>query len=184
MFSQRMLAQLVSHSGGTPQVLSSTPCGSEFQAEGKKKTLAGPVCQSTGCETTQVGLRTLTWPRQVVPRGYVSQCQGGARVRGFSRSGKPSLLLDNTGGAVFLHPAEFFLLLPANTREKAVAAKSNRKKRRAERHTCMPVKGGEKRETHMNGRYREIGKHRGALFLIVPPACFILAACQLALRGR
>ena len=41
----------------------------------------------------QVGLRTLTWPRQVVPRGYVSQCQGGARVRGFSRSGKPRLLL-------------------------------------------------------------------------------------------
>jgi len=33
---QRMLAQLVSHSGGTPQVLSSTPRGSEFQAEGKK----------------------------------------------------------------------------------------------------------------------------------------------------
>jgi len=51
------------------------------------------VCQSTGCETTQVGLRTLTWPRQVVPRGYVSQCQDGARVRGFSRSGKPRLLL-------------------------------------------------------------------------------------------
>ena len=34
--SQRMLAQLVSHSGGTPQVLSSTLCGSEFHAEGKK----------------------------------------------------------------------------------------------------------------------------------------------------
>ena len=51
------------------------------------------MCQSTSCETTQVGLRTLTWPRQVVPRGYVSQCQGGARVRGFSRSGKPRLLL-------------------------------------------------------------------------------------------
>ena len=51
------------------------------------------MCQSTGCETTQVGLRTLTWHRQVVPRGYVSQCQGGARVRGFSRSGKPRLLL-------------------------------------------------------------------------------------------
>ena len=31
-----MLAQLVSHSGDTPQVLSSTPRGSEFQAEGKK----------------------------------------------------------------------------------------------------------------------------------------------------
>ena len=40
--------------------------------------------------------------------GYGPQCQGGARVRGFSRSGKPSLLLDNTGGAVFPHPAEFF----------------------------------------------------------------------------
>ena len=31
-----MVAQLVSHSGGTPQVLSSTPRGSEFEAEGKK----------------------------------------------------------------------------------------------------------------------------------------------------
>ena len=51
------------------------------------------MCQSTGCETTQVGLRTLIWPRQVVPRGYVSQCQDGARVRGLSRSGKPRLLL-------------------------------------------------------------------------------------------
>ena len=50
MTRQRMLAQLVSHSGGTPQVLSSTPCGSEFQAKGKKNPLAGPVCQSTGCE--------------------------------------------------------------------------------------------------------------------------------------
>jgi hypothetical protein len=62
-FCQRMLAQLVSHSGSTPQVLSSTPRGSEFQAEGKKNPLAGPVCQSTGCETALVGLRTLTWPR-------------------------------------------------------------------------------------------------------------------------
>ena len=63
MTRQRMLAQLVSHSGGTPQVLSSTPRGSEFQTEGKKNPLAGPVCQSTSCETAQVGLRTLTWPR-------------------------------------------------------------------------------------------------------------------------
>ena len=67
MFSQRMLAQLVSHSGGTPQVLSSTPCGSEFQAEGKKNPLAGPVCQSTDCETAQVGLTTLTWPKRSSP---------------------------------------------------------------------------------------------------------------------
>ena len=37
-----MLAQLVSHSGGTPQVLSSTPRGSEFQAEGKKKSPRWP----------------------------------------------------------------------------------------------------------------------------------------------
>ena len=88
--------------------------GANFRLRVKKNPLAGPVCQSTGCETTQVGLRTLTWPRQVVPRGYVSQCQGGARVRGFSRSGKPSLLLDNTGGAVFPHPAEFFFISHAN----------------------------------------------------------------------
>ena len=57
-----MLAQLVSHSGGTPQVLSLIPRGSEFQVEGKKNFLAGPVCQSTSCEMAQVGLRTLTWP--------------------------------------------------------------------------------------------------------------------------
>ena len=61
---KRMLVQLVSHSGGTLQVLSSTPRGSEFQVEGKKNFLAGPVCQSTSCETAQVGLRTLTWPRR------------------------------------------------------------------------------------------------------------------------
>ena len=36
LIGQRMLAQLVSHSGGTPQVLSSTSRGSEFQIEGKK----------------------------------------------------------------------------------------------------------------------------------------------------
>src|SRR6185295_18586056 len=108
-----MLAQLVSHSGGTSQVLSSTPHGSEFQAEGKKNPLAGPVCQSTGCETTQVGLRTLTWPRQVVPRGYVSQCQGGARVRGFSRSGKPRLLLKLVRGVRSFpaRPGFFFLVI-------------------------------------------------------------------------
>jgi len=30
---------------------------------------------------------------QAIPMGYGSQCQGGAGVRGFSRSGKPRLLL-------------------------------------------------------------------------------------------
>ena len=93
---------------GTPQVLGSTPRGSEFQAEVKKIPSLALCAKALVVSRPQVGLRTLTWPRQVVPRGYVSQCQGGARVRGFSRSGKPSLLLDNTGGAVFPHPAEFF----------------------------------------------------------------------------
>ena len=60
--NSNIMIQMVSHSGGTPQVLSSTPRGSEFQAEGKKNPLVGPVCQSTGCEMAQVGLRTLTWP--------------------------------------------------------------------------------------------------------------------------
>jgi len=94
---------------GTPQVLGSTPRGSEFQAEVKKIPSLALCAKALVVSRPQVGLRTLTWPRQVVPRGYVSQCQGGARVRGFSRSGKPSLLLDNTGGAVFPHPAEFFI---------------------------------------------------------------------------
>ena len=93
---------------GTPQVLGSTPRGSEFQAEVKKIPSLALCAKALVVSRPQVGLRTLTWPRQVVPRGYVSQCQGGARVRGLSRSGKPSLLLDNTGGAVFPHPAEFF----------------------------------------------------------------------------
>jgi len=105
-----MLAQTVSHSGGTPQVLSSTPRGSEFQAEVKKIPSLALCAKALVVSRPQVGLRTLTWPRQVVPRGYVSQCQGGARVRGFSRSGKPSLLLDNTGGAVFPHPAELIFV--------------------------------------------------------------------------
>ena len=49
---------------------------------------------------------------QAIPRGYGSQCQGGAGVRGFSRSGKPRLLLKcKTGGAVFPHPAEFFFVV-------------------------------------------------------------------------
>ena len=96
---------------GTPQVLGSTPRGSEFQTEVKKIPSLALCAKALVVSRPQVGLRTLTWPRQVVPRGYVSQCQGGARVRGFSRSGKPSLLLDNTGGAVFPHPAEFFFLI-------------------------------------------------------------------------
>jgi len=58
-----MLAQLVSHSGDTPQVLSLTPRGSEFQAEGKKNPLAGLGANAL-VWTAQVGLRTLTWPRQ------------------------------------------------------------------------------------------------------------------------
>jgi len=41
-----MLAQLVSHSGGTPQVLSSTPRGSEFQAEGKKIPSLAPCAKA------------------------------------------------------------------------------------------------------------------------------------------
>ena len=96
---------------GTPQVLGSTPRGSEFQAEVKKIPSLALCAKALVVSRPQVGLRTLTWPRQVVPRGYVSQCQDGARVRGFSRSGKLSLLLDNTGGAVFPHPDEFFLCL-------------------------------------------------------------------------
>ena len=94
---------------GTPQVLGSTPRESEFQAEVKKIPSLALCAKALVVSRPQVGLRTLTWPRQVVPRGYVSQCQGRARVRGFSRSGKPSLLLDNTGGAVFPHPAEFLI---------------------------------------------------------------------------
>ena len=41
-----MLAQLVSHSGGTPQVLSSTPRVSEFQAEGKKIPSLAPCAKA------------------------------------------------------------------------------------------------------------------------------------------
>jgi hypothetical protein len=41
------LAEWLRHSSGTPQVLSSNPSGSDFQAMVKKNPLAGPVCQST-----------------------------------------------------------------------------------------------------------------------------------------
>ena len=89
---QRMLAQLVSHSGGTPQVLSSTPRGSEFQAEGKKIPSLAPCAKALVVRRPRSAWGPLHGPG-TVPRGYVSQCQGGARVRGFSRSGKPRLLL-------------------------------------------------------------------------------------------
>ena len=46
VFILRMLAQLVSHFGGTPQVLSSTPRGSEFQAEGKKIPSLAPCAKA------------------------------------------------------------------------------------------------------------------------------------------
>jgi hypothetical protein len=36
LLCQRMLAQLASSSGGTPQILSSNPHGGEFYVEGKK----------------------------------------------------------------------------------------------------------------------------------------------------
>ena len=41
-----MLGQLVTHSGGTPQVLSSTPRVSEFQAEGKKIPSLAPCAKA------------------------------------------------------------------------------------------------------------------------------------------
>ena len=43
---KRMLAQLVRHSGGTPQVLSSTSHESEFQAEGKKIPSLAPCAKA------------------------------------------------------------------------------------------------------------------------------------------
>jgi len=90
---QRMLAQLVSHSGGTPQVLSSTPRGSEFQPEGKKIPSLAPVPMHW-CGRPRSAWGPLHGPGRV-PMGYGPQCQGGARVRGFSRSGKPRLLLES-----------------------------------------------------------------------------------------
>jgi len=91
--SLRMLAQLVSHSGGTPQVLSSTPRGSEFQPEGKKIPSLAPVPMHW-CGRPRSAWGPLHGPGRV-PMGYGPQCQGGARVRGFSRSGKPRLLLES-----------------------------------------------------------------------------------------
>ena len=43
--------------------------------------------------------------------GIFSVGEAESSVRGFFWSGKPSLLLDNTGGAVFPHPAEFFFMM-------------------------------------------------------------------------
>ena len=88
-----MLAQLVSHSGGTPQVPSSTPRGSKFQPEGKKIPSLAPVPMHW-CGRPRSAWGPLHGPGRV-PMGYGPQCQGGARVRGFSRSGKPRLLLES-----------------------------------------------------------------------------------------
>jgi hypothetical protein len=44
--SQRMLVQLVSSFGGTPRVQSSNSHGSEFQAEGKKKSPRSPQAKA------------------------------------------------------------------------------------------------------------------------------------------
>ena len=70
---QRMLAQLVSHSGGTPQVMSSTPRGSEFQAEGKKIPSLAPCAKALVVRRFRSARGPLHGPG-TVPRGYVSQC--------------------------------------------------------------------------------------------------------------
>jgi hypothetical protein len=50
--------------------------------------------------------------RSKFPRGYGTRYQGGAGVRGFSRSGKPSFFFKKIPvGAVFPHPAEFFFII-------------------------------------------------------------------------
>ena len=48
---------------GTPQVLGSTPRGSEFQAEVKKIPSLALCAKALVVSRPQVGLRTLTWPR-------------------------------------------------------------------------------------------------------------------------
>ena len=78
---------------GTPQVLGSTPRGSEFQAEVKKIPSLAPVPMHW-CGRPRSAWGPLHGPVGV-SMGYGPQCQGGARVRGFSRSGKPRLLLES-----------------------------------------------------------------------------------------
>ena len=59
-------------SSSTPQVLGSTPCGSEFQAGVEKIPLFVP--------RQSIGLRT-----SLFSRATVLLCKGGAGVRGFSQ---------------------------------------------------------------------------------------------------
>ena len=78
---------------------------------------------------------TLTWPRQIVPRGYVSQCQGRVRVRGFSRSGKPRLLLK------LIPVGRSFPTRPSFEREKGAVAVVNN-----------PLPEGKKESFHLSCR--------------------------------
>ena len=72
---QGPLAELVRGTSGTPQVLGSTPRGSEFQVEVKKIPSSVPECQSIGLRHGP-GRGRLTW-------AMMPLCKGGAGVRGF-----------------------------------------------------------------------------------------------------
>ena len=76
------LAQTVRFPGGTPQVLSSTPRGSEFQAEVKKIPSSVPITNALGGHRPNSHLG-----------GGKPPCKGGAGVRGFSWPGEKVFFL-------------------------------------------------------------------------------------------
>ena len=77
------LAQSVRLPGGTPQVLSSTPHGNEFQAKFKKIPSSVPITKALVGGTGPI----LTWATES------HRVMVGAGVRGFSRPGEKVLLL-------------------------------------------------------------------------------------------
>jgi len=89
--------------GSTPQVLGSTPGGSEFQAEVKKS-----PCLPTRQSTWKIGpgpLRSAL--TQVTVRVTTPLCKGGAGVQEFSQSAWEDLLMLMLGGAACPSQAEF-----------------------------------------------------------------------------
>ena len=59
---------VVTRASEAPEVLGSTLRGSKFQAKVKKIPSLALCAKALVVSRPQVGLRTLTWPRQVIPR--------------------------------------------------------------------------------------------------------------------
>ena len=88
---QRMLAQLVVTPAAPLRSWVRLPVGANFRLRVKKIPSLAPCAKAL----VKSRPRSAWGPcmAQAIPKGYGSQCQGGAGVRGFSWLGKPRLLL-------------------------------------------------------------------------------------------